>query len=57
MKWTLVGIIADRGNIKHSLINRFEFGEMHAGTDVNYFDLMEDLILAWDSVAKKINKQ
>jgi len=23
---------------------------MHAGTDVNYFDLMEDRLLAWDDV-------
>jgi len=46
-----VGIIADRGYLKHSLIHRLEFGEMHAGTDVNYFDLMEDRLLAWDDVA------
>ena len=44
-------IIADRGYLKHSLIHRLEFGEMHAGTDVNYFDLMEDLLMAWDDVA------
>ncbi|MCS5554103.1 MAG: hypothetical protein NZ878_12405 [SAR324 cluster bacterium] len=44
-------IIADRDNLKHSLIHRLEFGEMHAGTDINYFDLMEDRILAWDDVA------
>ena len=46
-----MGIIADRGYLKHSLIHRLEFGEMHAGTDVNYFDLMEDRLLAWDNVA------
>ena len=44
-------IITDRGYLKHSLIQRLEFGEMHAGTDVNYFDLMEDRLLAWDDVA------
>jgi len=48
-----VDIIADRVYLKHSLIHRLEFGEMHAGTDVNYFDLMEDRILAWDDVAYK----
>ena len=46
-----MGIIIDRGNLKHSLIHRLEFGEMYAGTDVNYFDLMEDRLLAWDDVA------
>ena len=44
-------IIADRVYLKHSLIHRLEFGEMHAGTDVIYFDLMEDRLLAWDDVA------
>ena len=44
-------IIADRGYLKHSLLHRLEFGGMHAGSDVNYFDLMEDHILAWDDVA------
>ena len=46
-----MGIITDRGYLKHFLINSLEFGEMHAGTDVNYFDLMEDHILEWDNVA------
>ena len=46
-----MGIIADRGYLKHSLIHRLEFVKIHAGTDVNYFDLMEDRILAWDDVA------
>ena len=46
-----MGTIADRGYLKHSLINRLEFGEIAAGTDVNYFDLMEDRLLAWDNVA------
>ena len=46
-------IINDRGYLKQSMIHRLEFGEMHAGTDVNYFDLMEDRILAWDDVAYK----
>ena len=45
-----MSIIADRGYLKHSLIHRLEFGEMPAGTDVNYFDLMEDRLLAWDNV-------
>ena len=48
-----MGIIPDRGYLKHSLIHCLEFGEMNAGTDVNYFDLMEDRILAWDNVAYK----
>ena len=46
-----MGIIPDRGYLKHSLIHRLEFCEMRAGTDVNYFDLMEDRLLAWDDVA------
>ena len=45
-----MGIITDRGYLKHSLIHRLEFGEMHAGTDVYYFDLMGDRLLAWDDV-------
>ena len=44
-------IIADRGYLKHSLIHRLGFGEMLAGTDVNFLDLMEDRLLAWDDVA------
>ena len=46
-----MGIITDRGYLKHSLIHRLEFGEMHDGTDVTYIDLMEDRLLAWDNVA------
>ena len=46
-----MGIIADRGYLKNYLIHRLEFGEMHAWTDVNYFDLMEDCLLAWNNVA------
>ena len=48
-----MGIITYRGYLKHSPIHRLEFGEIHAGTDVNYFDLMEERILAWDNVAYK----
>ena len=48
-----MGVIIDRGYLKHSLIHRLEFGVMHAGTDVNYFDLMEDRLLAWDNVASE----
>ena len=44
-------IIADRGYLKHSLIHSLEFGKIRAGTDVNYFDLMEDRLMAWDDVA------
>ena len=46
-----MGIIADRGYLKHSLVHHLEFGEMNAGTDVNYFDLTEDRLLACDNVA------
>ena len=46
-----MGIIPDRGYLKHSLILRLEFEKMHAGTDVNYFDLMEDHLLALDNDA------
>ena len=46
-----MGIITDRGYFRHSLIHYLEFGEMPAGTDVNYFDFMEDRLLAWDNVA------
>jgi len=46
-----VDIIANRSYLKHPLIHRLEFGEMHTGTDVDYFDLMEDHLLAWDNVA------
>ncbi len=49
-----MGIITDRGYLKHSLIHRLEFGEMHPGTDVNYSDLMEDRLLAWDNVAYEL---
>ena len=46
-----MGIITDHGYLKHSMPDRFEFGEMLATTDVNYFELMEDGLLAWDNVA------
>ena len=46
-----MGIIADRGYLKHSQIHRLEFRGMHAGTDVNYIDLMKDRLLAWDNNA------
>ena len=45
-----MGIITDLGYLKYSQIHRLEFGEMHAGTDVYYFDLTEDLLLALDNV-------
>ena len=48
-----MGIIADRGYLKHSLTHRLERGEMNNGTDVNYFDLMEDRLLSWDNVANE----
>ena len=43
---SLVGIITDRGYLKHSLIHRMEFGKLHARTDDNYFDLLEENLLA-----------
>ena len=46
-----MGIIIDRSYLNHSLIHRLEFGKMHAEKDVNYFDLMEDHLLAWDNAA------
>ena len=46
-----MGIITDRRYLIHSLIHRLEFGEMYAGTNVKYFDLMEDRLLAWDDNA------
>ena len=46
-----MGIIIFLGYLKHSLIHRLEFGEIYAGTDVDYFDLMEDRLMAWDNVA------
>ena len=51
---SLVGIITDRGYLKHSLIHRMEFGKLHAGMDDNYFDLLEDNLLAWDIVAYEL---
>ena len=36
-----MGIITDCGYLKHALIHGLEFCEMHAETDVNYFDLIE----------------
>jgi len=37
-----MGIITYLGYLKHPLIHRLEFDEIYAGTDVNYFDLMEE---------------
>ena len=44
-----MSIFTDRGYPKHSQIHRLEFSKMNAGTDVNYFDLMEDHLLACDN--------
>ena len=49
-----MGIITDRSYLKHSLIHRLEFGGMHHGTDDNYFDLMEDRLLAGDNVVYEL---
>ena len=49
----ITGEYIDRGNLKHSVINRLEFVEIHARADVNYFDLKEDCLLAWNNVAYK----
>ena len=46
-----MGIISDRGYLKHSLTHRLERGEMNNGTDVNYFDFMEEHTLALDNFA------
>ena len=51
---SLVGIITDHGYLKHSLIHRMEFRKLHAGTDDNYFDLLEDNLLAWDIVTYEL---
>ena len=51
---SLVGIITDRGYLKHSLIHRLEFGKVHPGADDNYLDLLEDRLLAWDNVAYEL---
>ena len=51
---SLVDIFTDRGYLKHSLIHHLEFGEIHHGTDDNYFDLLEDRLLAWDNVAYQL---
>ena len=51
---SLVGIITDSGYLKHSLNNLMEFGKLHAGTDDNYFDFLEDNLLAWDIVAYEL---
>ena len=49
-----MGIITDRGYLKHSLTHRLEFGKMNAGANENYYDLMEDRLLAWDNVTYEI---
>ena len=46
-----MSIITHRGYLEHSLIHRLEFGEMHTGTDVYYFDLTAGHLLALDNVA------
>ncbi len=51
---SLLGIITDRDYLKHPLIHWMEFGKLHAGTDENYFDLLEDILLAWDIVAYEL---
>ena len=46
-----MGIFTDPGYLKHALKHHLEFCEMHTETDVNYFDLTEDRLLACDNVA------
>ena len=51
---SLVGIITDRGYLKHSLIHRMEFGKLHAGTNGNCFEWLEGNLLVWDIVAYEL---
>ena len=46
---SLVSIIFDADYLKYYMIYRSEFAEKNAGMDVNYFDLMEELLLTWDN--------
>ena len=48
---SLVGIITDRGYLKHSLNQRMEYGKLHTDADDSYFDKLEALLLAWDRLA------
>ena len=51
-----MGIITESGYLKHSLTHTLKFCEIHNGTDVNYFDLMEDSLLTCDDVAYELVK-
>lgn len=48
---SLVGIITDRGYLKHSLNHRLEFRKLQEDADDSYFDKLEARLLAWDNVA------
>ena len=48
-EWSPESIPIDRDYLKHYIIQRLEFFGIHAWTDVNYLELMEDRLLAWDN--------
>ncbi|MBC8258991.1 MAG: sulfatase-like hydrolase/transferase [SAR324 cluster bacterium] len=53
---SLIGIITDKGFLKHSLLRRMEYGRLADNVTDSYFDEIEARLLAWDRVAYDLTR-
>ena len=54
---SLVGIITEKGYLKHTLSRRMEFGRLAENVPDSYFDDLESRLLAWDRVAYDLTRK
>ena len=54
---SLVGIITEKGYLKHTLSRRMEFGRLAENVPDSYFDDLEARLLAWDRVAYDLTRK
>ena len=54
---SLVGIITEKGYLKHTLSHRMEFGRLAENVPDSYFDDLEARLLAWDRVAYDLTRK
>ena len=51
-----MGIITEKGYLKHTLSRRMEFGRLAENVPDSYFDDLESRLLAWDRVAYDLTR-
>ena len=54
---SLMGIITEKGFLKHTLSHRMEFGRLTENVPDSYFDDLEARLLAWDRVAYDLTRK